>query len=46
MLDCNYVILEDENDAAASPEKTKVLSIAQFVKEKGIDMLESLKYLQ
>ena len=46
MLDCNYVILEDEDYAAASPEKTKVFSIEQFVKEKGIDMLESLKYLQ
>lgn len=37
MLDGNYVILEDEDYAAASPEKTKVFSIEQFVKEEEID---------
>lgn len=32
-----YIVLEDEDFEAALPEKTKVLSIDQFVKEIGID---------
>jgi DNA end-binding protein Ku len=32
-----YIVLEDEDFEAALPEKTKVLSIGQFVKEIGID---------
>ena len=37
MLDGNYVVLESEDYAAASPEKTKVFSIEQFVQEEEID---------
>lgn len=37
MLDGNYVVLESEDYAAASPEKTKVFAIEQFVKEEEID---------
>src|SRR5690606_11733086 len=32
-----YIVLEDEDFEAALPEKTKVLSIDQFVKEIEID---------
>src|SRR5690554_2587232 len=32
-----YIVLEDEDFEAALPEKTKVLSIDQFVKENEID---------
>lgn len=32
-----YIVLEDEDFQAASPEKTKVLGINQFVKESDID---------
>jgi DNA end-binding protein Ku len=37
LLDGNYVILDAEDYAAASPEKTRVFSIEQFVKEAEID---------
>lgn len=37
LLDDSYVILEDEDYAAASPEKTRVFSIEKFVKEEEID---------
>ena len=36
-MDEKYVVLEAEDYAAASPEKTKVFSIEQFVKESEID---------
>lgn len=37
LLDDSYVILEDEDYAAASPEKTRVFSIEKFVSEDEID---------
>lgn len=37
LLDDTYVVLDDDDYAAASPEKTKVFSIEQFVKEAEID---------
>jgi DNA end-binding protein Ku len=37
MLDGNYVVLEDEDFEAASPEKSKVFSIQQFVEESEIE---------
>jgi len=36
-IEDKYIILDDGDFAAASPEKSKVLSIAQFVKEYEID---------
>lgn len=36
-IDDNYVIVEDADFEAASPEKNKLLSIEQFVKEEEID---------
>lgn len=36
-LEGNYVVLEPEDYAAASPEKTKVFSIEQFVQEEEVD---------
>ncbi len=36
-LDDRYIVLEDEDFQAASPEKSKILSISQFVKEADID---------
>src|SRR5690606_41999268 len=37
LKDDQYVILEDEDYEAALPEKTKILSIDQFVDEEEID---------
>jgi DNA end-binding protein Ku len=37
LLDGNYVVLEDEDFEAASPEKSKVFSIQQFVEESEIE---------
>ena len=37
LLDDKYVVLDEEDYAAASPEKTKVFSIEHFVKEAEID---------
>lgn len=37
LLEDKYVVLDDEDYAAASPEKTKVFSIEHFVKEAEID---------
>ncbi|REC77236.1 Ku protein [Chryseobacterium elymi] len=37
LLDDQYIILEDEDYEAASPEKSKILSIDQFVKEAEVD---------
>lgn len=36
-IEDKYIVLEDKDFEAASPEKSKVLSIAQFVKESEID---------
>ena len=36
-LEDRYIILEDEEFEAASPEKNKIFSIEQFVKEEEID---------
>ncbi|TDX86721.1 Ku protein [Epilithonimonas xixisoli] len=36
-LEDKYIVLDKEDFAAASPEKSKVLSIAQFVKQDEID---------
>lgn len=36
-IEDKYIVLEDEDFAAASPEKTKVLNISQFVKEAEMD---------
>ncbi len=36
-LEDRYIILEDEDFEAASPEKNKIFSIEQFVKEEEID---------
>lgn len=37
MIDDHYVVLDKEDFLAASPEKTRVFSIEQFVKEEEID---------
>ncbi|MDQ0592680.1 DNA end-binding protein Ku [Chryseobacterium ginsenosidimutans] len=37
LMDDQYIILEDEDYEAASPEKSKILSIDQFVKEIEVD---------
>ena len=37
MIDDHYVVLKKEDFEAASPEKTKIFSIEQFVKEEEID---------
>ncbi len=36
-LNDKYIVLEDQDFEAASPEKSKILSISQFVKEADID---------
>ncbi len=36
-IDDDYIVLEDEDFEAASPEKSKMLSIEQFVKEEEIE---------
>lgn len=37
LLEDRYVVLEDEDYAAASPDKTKIFSIEKFVKEAEVD---------
>lgn len=37
LMEDKYIVLEDDDYAAASPEKTKVFSIEHFVKEAEID---------
>ena len=39
MLDNRYIILDDDDFEAASPEKSKVFSIQQFVEEAEIDSI-------
>ena len=36
-IEDRYIVLDDEDFEAASPEKSKILSIAQFVKETDVD---------
>src|SRR5690606_14261457 len=36
-IEDKYIVLDDEDFAAASPEKTKILNISQFVKEAEMD---------
>ena len=36
-IEDKYIVLEDEDFAAASPEKSKILAISQFVKEAEVD---------
>lgn len=47
-LDGQYVILSDEDYKKASPEKTKLIEIAEFVEEKEIDSIyyETPYYLE
>ena len=44
----NYVILDDEDFKKASPEKTKMIEIAEFVEEKEVDSIyyETPYYLE
>jgi DNA end-binding protein Ku len=48
LMDDKYVILEEEDYEAASPEKSKILSIDQFVKEVDVDSVyfENPYYLE
>lgn len=48
LMDDKYIVLDDEDYAAASPEKTKILSIDQFVKEDEVDSVyfETPYYLE
>ncbi|ROH96727.1 non-homologous end joining protein Ku [Chryseobacterium daecheongense] len=39
LMEDRYIVLEDEDYEAASPEKTKILSIDQFVKEIEVDSI-------
>jgi DNA end-binding protein Ku len=47
-IDDKYVVLEDADFEKASPEKSKLIEIAEFVDEKGIDSIyyETPYYLQ
>src|SRR5687767_7692426 len=47
-LDGQYVVLTDEDFKKASPEKTKMIEIAEFVQEKDIDSMyyEAPYYLE
>lgn len=47
-IDDEYIVLEDEDFEAASPEKSKMLSIQQFVKEEEIESVyfETPYYLE
>jgi DNA end-binding protein Ku len=47
-LDNRYVVLNDEDFAKASPEKTKIIEIAEFVEESEIDSIyyETPYYLE
>src|SRR6185295_12317868 len=44
----NYVVLDDEDFKKASPEKTKMIEIAEFVEEKDVDSVyyETPYYLE
>ena len=48
LIDDKYIVLDEEDYAAASPEKTKILSIDQFVKESEVDSVyfETPYYLE
>ncbi len=48
LMEDKYIILEDEDYEAASPEKSKILSIDQFVKEVEVDSVyfENPYYLE
>ena len=47
-LDNRYIVLNDEDFARASPEKTKIIEIAEFVEESEIDSIyyETPYYLE
>lgn len=48
LMDDKYIVLNEEDYEAASPEKTKILSIDQFVKEAEVDSVyfENPYYLE
>ncbi|HCA08045.1 Ku protein [Chryseobacterium sp.] len=48
LMDDKYIVLDEEDYEAASPEKTKILSIDQFVKEAEVDSVyfENPYYLE
>lgn len=48
LMDDQYIVLDEEDYEAASPEKTKILSIDQFVKEEEVDSVyfETPYYLE
>ncbi|MCT2407359.1 Ku protein [Chryseobacterium antibioticum] len=48
LMDEKYIVLDEEDYEAASPEKTKILSIDQFVKEAEVDSVyfENPYYLE
>ncbi|MET3035211.1 Ku protein [Chryseobacterium sp. NRRL B-14859] len=48
LMDDKYIVLDEEDYEAASPEKTKILSIDQFVKEAEVDSIyfETPYYLE
>ncbi|AZB23694.1 Ku protein [Chryseobacterium bernardetii] len=48
LMDDKYIVLDEEDYEAASPEKTKILSIDQFVKEEEVDSVyfETPYYLE
>ncbi|GEN67517.1 non-homologous end joining protein Ku [Chryseobacterium rhizosphaerae] len=48
LMDDQYIVLDEEDYEAASPEKTKILSIDQFVKEGEVDSVyfETPYYLE
>ncbi len=48
LMDEKYIVLDEEDYEAASPEKTKILSIDQFVKEVEVDSVyfENPYYLE
>ncbi|WP_223601481.1 Ku protein [Chryseobacterium sp. GVT01B] len=48
LMDDKYIVIDEEDYEAASPEKTKILSIDQFVKEVEVDSMyfENPYYLE
>ncbi|MDM1554303.1 MULTISPECIES: Ku protein [Chryseobacterium] len=48
LMDEQYIVLDEQDYEAASPEKTKILSIDQFVKEEEVDSIyfETPYYLE
>ncbi len=48
LMDDQYIVLDEEDYEAASPEKTKILSIDQFVRESEVDSVyfENPYYLE